>query len=172
MEIQDLDDINSDSDIENPTEYNEILDNLTLEYYPDPFNTIGQFIMTAISGAAISHLVRLKENKPISYRTDINIYFQYCKKSPDDNYINELVSRLNLDINEIEDSQRLNMILDQINNISINIMDNFVELHVDLFNKHKSKSEEDFNMDLFNADILKNLIPMIKYSLISNIKTK
>ena len=44
-----------------------------------------------------------------------------------------------------------------------------IESNVDIFNKHKSKSENEFNMDLFNADILKNLIPMIKYSLISNI---
>ena len=34
--LENLIDIDSDSDIENPTEYNEMLDKLSLAYYPDP----------------------------------------------------------------------------------------------------------------------------------------
>ena len=166
MEIQNLVDIDSDSDIENPTEYNEMFDKLTLDSFPDPFNTIGQFILTAISGASISHLIKLKENKPISYIRDIEIYFQYCKNSPDDNYINDLILRLNTDMT------RLNIILDKIKDITIDIMARFIDSNIEIFNKHKSKSDNEFNMDLFNADILKNLIPLIKYSSISNIISK
>jgi len=169
MNIDNLVDIDSDSDIENPTDYNEMFDKLSLEYYPEPFDTMGQIIMTAITGASISYLIKLKENKPITYITDIETYFKYCKNSPDDNYVNEILSKFNLtDTNNI----KFSIIMDNIKDISINLMKTFIDNNIDLFDKHKSKSEKDFNIDLFNADIIKILIPMIKYSLISDIKSK
>ena len=165
-DLTNLIDIDSDSDIENPTEHNEFFDKLTLDSFPDPYNTIGQFIMTAISGASISHLIKLNENKPATYVADIEIYFQYCKNSHDDNYINDLISRLTID------KSKLNITMDKIKDITIDIMARFIDSNIEIFNKHRSKSDNEFNMDLFNADILKNLIPLIKYSLISNIISK
>ena len=67
--MENLEDIDTDSDIENPTDYNELFDRLSLDAYPEPFDTIGQLILTAITGASIAHLVKLKENENnISYR--------------------------------------------------------------------------------------------------------
>ncbi len=165
MDIQNLIEIDSDSDIENPTQYNDIMDKLTLEYFPDPFNTIGQFIMTAISGASISCLIKLRENKLISFTTDIESYFQYCKKTEDDNYINDLIKKLKLDNN----NSKLDLILNKITDISNNIMKDLYNSHSDIFDKHKNIPESDFNIDIFNVDIIKVMIPLIKYSLISNI---
>jgi len=169
IRLNNLLDIDSDSDIENPTEHNELLDKLTLECYPDPFNTIGQFIMSAINGASVSYLIKLKESKQTDYISDINIYFRYCKNSPDDSYIQELSSKLKLNTVDNSDNIRLHLIIDQINKISIDLMVNFIKLNKDLFEEYRLLSNAEFDIDIFNANLLKRLIPMIKYSLISNI---
>ena len=170
--LENLIDIDSDSDIENPTEYNEMLDKLSLAYYPDPYNTFGQLIMSAISGSAMIYLTKLKTNKPTSFETDIKAYFTYCKNSPDDNYIIEISNQLKIDLSDINQKHKLISILDQISIITIDIMTEFIKMNSDLFELYRSKSEEEFNIDAFSADIIKILIPMIKYSLLSNIKTK
>ena len=41
--------------------------------------------------------------------------------------------------------------------------------HSEIFDKHKNIPESEFNIDLFNVDLIKIMIPLIKYSLISNI---
>jgi hypothetical protein len=165
-DLTNLIDIDSDSDIENPTEYNEMFDKLSLVYYPDPYNTFGQIIMSAISGASISYIVKLQTNKPTNFESDINAYFLYCKNTSEDDYICEIMSQLKLN------TDQLVLILDQLQTITINIMRNLIDSNTDLFNRSIAQSASDFNIDLFSADILKLLIPMIKYSLLSNIKTK
>lgn len=169
MEIEELSDIDSDSDIENPSQFNELFDNHLLESFPEPFNIIGQFIMTTINGAAMSYLIKLKNNKSPTYILDIKAYIKYCKNSIDDSYILELSSKLNLNLDDTNDKQKYNKILDNIEIISINIMCDFLNLHTNLFNKYLLIANNDLNVDTFNADIVKNLIPMIKYNLISNV---
>ena len=165
-DLTNLVDIDSDSDIESPTEYNEMFDKLSLVYYPDPFNTFGQIIMSAISGASVSYIIKLQTNNVVNYETDLIAYFTYCKNSPEDNYICEITEKLKLN------NEQLVLILNQLQTISINIMTKLIEINSELFESYMNRSPEDFNIDMFNADILKHLIPMIKYSLLSNIKTK
>jgi hypothetical protein len=170
--LENLIDIDSDSDIENPTEYNKMFDKLSLAYYPDPYNTFGQLIMSAIGGSSMIYLTKLKANKPTSYETDIEAYFTYCKNSPDDNYIIEITNQLKIDLSDTNQKHKLVLILDQLKIITVNIMTEFVRVNSDLFEFYRSKSDEDFKIDTFSADIIKVLLPMIKYSLLSDIKTK
>lgn len=165
-DLTNLIDIDSDSDIENPTEYNEMFDKLSLVCYPDPYNTFGQIIMSAISGASISYIIKLQNGKIADFESDINTYFIYCKNTTEDDYINEITNQLKLN------NEQLVLILDQLQLITTNIMKNLIESNTDLFDSYRLISNDDFNIDTFSADILKLLIPMIKYSLLSNIKTK
>ena len=67
----------SDSDSDSDKEYisdsiintNSInlLDKLELEYFPEPFNTIGQILLSAISGASVAYIMNLRSNKYHSY---------------------------------------------------------------------------------------------------------
>ena len=105
----------------------------------------------------------------INYIDDIKLYIDYCKNTNTDDYINEIAISLELDI--IKDKEELNKILDDIQKVSINIFNNFVN-KTDIINYHLNKFDDDFNIDSFNANVLRTLIPMIKYSMISHIKTK
>lgn len=171
MDIENIIELSdSDSDIENPTNYNEYLDNLTLESFPEPFNIIGQFILSTLTGTLHNYLIKLKANNVVNYIEDLKLYFNYCKNTTNDDYIKEIATYLKLDI--IQDKEELEKILEKIETITINIFSNFIEIKNDIINHYLCLLDNDFNIDNFNATIIKNIIPMLKYSTISNIKTK
>ena len=161
MEIENLPDIDSDNG--SPSEFNDYLDNKTLEYFPEPFSTIAQFILSTISGIMTSYIEKQRANKSINYIENINTYFNYCRTTDCDNYIIEIADNLKLDIKD--DKEILNKILDDIENITTNIFNVFINTKLD----NIYKSEDNFDIDTFNINVLKNLIPMIKYSMISHI---
>lgn len=169
MEIENIIELtDSDSEID-PTNYNEYLDNLTLESFPEPYNIIGQFILSTLTGTLNIYLIKIKANQDIDYIKNLKLYFTYCKNTTTDYYINEIITNLKLNI--IQDKNIIDEIFDKIELVAINILSNFIETKCDIIN-HYLLENNDLNIDNLNVFIIKNIIPMLKYSMISNIKTK
>lgn len=166
-----LEDIDTDSSIENPSEHNELFDKYTLETFPEPYNSIGQFIMSTISGVAVTYLNKLNNKKEVSYEKDINTYINYCANSPTDNYMEELSLKLHLNLNTESDNNIFKNILCQIKTICINIFNQIITQHYNIFTNYTELNSQEL-IDTFTKDLLIVLIPMIKYSLISNVITK
>ena len=145
-----LSDIDSDEDIE-------------LKDFPEPYNTLGQFIMTAIVGAIVHYIVTFRNKKDIDnkeYHKYINKYFNYCKNSNDDLYINEINSiLLKYDCNFLD-------FVDKINNTAILIADDLM-----LFNDSYSRYTNTDNIDIesLNSEIAQNIISVLDLNVLKKI---
>jgi len=161
----------SDSDVSDDDNLNydfktdsKLLDELDLQYYPEPYNTLGQFMVTAISGAASSYILLSRAKINRKYVDHLNAYFSYCKKAESDEYIESILTALKLDRSNEEDHIKFEIILDKINNVCNQLMDELIESTVDKYSKYILASDEDFSIESFNADILRDIISLIKFS--------
>jgi hypothetical protein len=161
----DLNKINSDDMIY----HINILDNLELKYYPEPYNTIGQLIMSVIIGASTVYILNLRLQKIHSYHKYLDSYFDYCTNIKTDDYINNLITTLRINILDDIDTQKLIIILSKINIITKQIMDELVKLKTDIFLEYTLKSEEEFKIESFNVKIIADLIKLIKFSKLINL---
>ena len=181
LEIFDFSDSETDSDnITNLIDLNKInsddmiyhiniLDNLELKYYPEPYNTIGQLIMSVIIGASTVYILNLRLQKIHSYYKYLDSYFDYCANIKTDDYINNLIITLQINILDDIDTQKLIIILSKINIITKQIMDELVKLKTDIFLEYTLKSEEEFKIESFNVEIITDLIKLIKFSKLINL---
>jgi hypothetical protein len=164
-----LSDTESDHGSNTNFDYNvDILDDLELKYYPEPYNTIGQFILSAISGALSSYILSSRAKKNQSYKYHMDSYFLYCKKIKDDEYIDSLLDILKLDKTNDKDNSRFKIILDNINIMCNQLMDELII--TDKYKKYLSVSNEDFSIESFNSDIIKDIIDLIKFNKLVDLK--
>ena len=167
---------NSDDD-DNTLNYDiktnsELLDKLDLKYYPEPYNTLGQFMVSAISGATCSYILasRAKNIKP--YNEYLKAYFSYCKKIESDDYVESILTVLKLDRSNTEDNIKFEIILERILNVCNKLMDKLMESFTEKSEKYEKYilcSDEDFSIDSFNLDTIKDIIGLIKFSEIAEL---
>jgi hypothetical protein len=166
----------SDSDISDDEKLNydiktdtNLLDKLELQYYPEPYNTLGQFIVSAISGTTSSYILSSRAKNNRSYDEHLNAYFSYCKKVEADDYVDSIYSELKLNKNSEEDNIKFAIILDRINNICKQLMDELISSTTEKYAKYILASDEEFSIESFNADVIKDIIGLIKFSKIVNL---
>lgn len=144
-----LSDSNSDIDFE-------------LKDFPEPYNTLGQFIMSTVVGALTNYIMVLRNNKIIDvkeYHNYINKYFNYCKIVNDDDYINQIFKLLPTDNNDY---------IDKICETTIIVADNVMLIH-DNYSNYVSLNDKDFNIELLNIDIANHVISILDLNVLKEI---
>ncbi len=144
-----LSDSNSDIDFE-------------LKDFPEPYNTLGQFIMSTVVGALTNYIMVLRNNKIIDvkeYHNYINKYFNYCKIINDDDYINQIFKLLPTDNNDY---------IDKICETTIIVADNVMLIH-DNYSNYVSLNDKDFNIELLNIDIANHVISILDLNVLKEI---
>jgi hypothetical protein len=166
----------SDSDVSDDENINydfktdsSLLDKLELQYYPEPFNTLGQFMVSAISGAASSYILSSRAQINRSHKDHLNAYFAYCKKIDTDDYVDSIYLALKLDKNSDEDKVKFEIVLERINNVCEQIMNELIQSTTEKYAKYILASNEDFSIESFNADVIKDVIGLIKFSKIADL---
>jgi hypothetical protein len=153
----------------------ELLDKLDLKYFPEPYNTLGQFMVSAISGATCSYILasRAKNIKP--HNEYLKAYFSYCKKIESDDYVESILTALKLDRSNTEDNIKFEIILERILNVCNKLMNELMESFTEKseksekYEKYILCSDEDFSIDSFNLDVIKDIIGLIKFSEIADL---
>ena len=137
---------------------------LKLKDFPEPYNSLGQFIVSTITGAIANYIIIFKNKQNIDYKayhSYINKYFNYCKNTTDDLYINEINSHLlKYDCNLLD-------IIDQLNATTIYIADDLM-----LFNNSYSdyiNTKDDINLELLNSEIAENIISILDLYILKRI---
>lgn len=146
-----------------------LLDKLDLKYYPEPYNSLGQFMVSAISGATCSYILasRAKNIKP--HNEYLKAYFSYCKKIEADDYVESILTALKLDRSNTEDNIKFEIILESVLNVCNKLMDELIESFTEKYEKYILCSDEDFSIDSFNLDVIKDIIGLIKFSEIADL---
>ena len=166
---------NSDSDSDNQENYNfnhnlksnlEMFDKLDLRYYPEPFNTLGQFLMSAIVGTITAYIFNMRANKNFVLEKSLEAYFDYCKNVKSDNYINELTTNLKLDTSNTEHIIKLNIILEKLKALSFDIINNLLISNEKKYTTYIELSNTDFNIETLNADMFIDLKQLINLSIL------
>lgn len=147
----------------------DLLNKLELRYFPEPYDTIGQFILSSIVGACTSYIMNLRANKSVDYSKFINAYYKYCKTVLNDDYINEIKKNLSIDASKTEDNNKFEQILDKTSDTAKELMSKLIDINGPLFDKFKDQSNETFSVESFNSAIIKELIPLIKFEKIINL---
>lgn len=145
-----LSDSAEDSETSFDQETIEVLDKLELKYFPEPYNTIGQFILSSIVGVSTVYIMKLRAHKSVKQSELLDLYFNYCRDVKNDNYILEL--RKNVD--------NFTIVLEKIKNIVNKITTQLS----DKFSSYVTIPDDKFSVESFNADIMKNVIQLIKFS--------
>ena len=171
-------DSDSDSNLDNENSLNnikshsEILDQLELQYFPEPYLSLAQFIISSIIGASTTFVVKNKKMNKLSelgeqftYGEYLNIYYKYCNKTTTDDYVNELLTKLKI----TNDKDKITSILNKSNIYAKEIMDLILEQNLDLFNKYISYSETEFNIEKLGLELTQYLVPKIKFAKLSQI---
>ena len=144
----------------------DLLDSLQLQYFPEPYNSVGQFLLSAIVGACTSYLARTKDNLIKSQNelyTYLDTYTDYCKNVSNDEYINQLYLSMKLDPNTESDKIKINKILDNTKSYANQLLSELVNKISNTHTFNKTTSDE-INMQELNQELTNNLIPMIKFS--------
>ena len=144
----------------------DLLDSLQLQYFPEPYNSIGQFLISAIIGSCTSYLARTKDNLIKSQNelyTYLDTYTDYCKNVSNDEYINQLYLSLKLDPNNESEKIKINKILDNTKSYANQLLTELVKKILNTHTFIKTASDE-IDMQELNQELTNNLIPMIKFS--------
>ena len=140
-------DISDDETTKNDLKINsDLLDKLELKYYPEPYNTIGQFMISAISGTAISYILSIRAKKIHPYIKHLNTYFDYCKNTETDDYIDSLLIVLKLDKSNNEDKKRFIDVFNRINILCCEIMEELIKSTKESYQKYILISDKEFSM--------------------------
>lgn len=161
FELSDTDDENED-EFKNLIEENKyILDEMEFKYYPEPYNFLGEFIVSAIVGSYTTYLMNIKNNRIVKeqeYHKYLDVYFKYCKNTKNDDYITNLCTHLKMETTD----NKYQSILDKSNKLCKRIMDVIVESKIsDKF--VDMEISDKFNLELFNL-----IAPFVKFSDINN----
>jgi len=160
---------NSDSDSDNyqcielVKQNIKIFDNLDLKYFPEPYNSLGQFILSSISGTIITYIVKKRSKQNISeneYIKYLDMYYTYCNSvTTVDNYLNDILKKFNYDES---DSEQINLFLLNASVYAKEIITLFFNDHSNIYNNFVLISDDDFSIDNLNIEIVKIIIPYIK----------
>lgn len=145
-----MSDFSEDSETSLDQESIETLDKLELKYYPEPYNTIGQFILSSIVGASTVYVMKLRSNKVVEQSKLLDLYFDYCQNVKNDNYILELSKNVD----------NFKAILNKTKNVANKII---MQIS-DKIAYYVTIPDDIFSVESFNADIMKNVIQLIKFS--------
>lgn len=132
--------------------YNEenisTLDNLDLKYYPEPYNTIAQYILSSVVGSYMAYLNNPKKvvDDMLKFKL-VDNYFKYCQNVESDEYLNEIFNSLNLS----DDNKN-------------SILDRCKDLAYEIINKIKYDNLNDDNLESINIKLIQEAISIIKFS--------
>lgn len=131
--------IDSSSDIDD-----DILNNLELQYYPEPYKSLGSFILSAIVGIMSSYILN---NQNLDKITDL--YYKYCKNTENDNYIDEIIRRIGLENN-----------LDKIEKL-LNESKKLTNTYTDILKNNDYKNLE---LEKLNLKLIEDTLKIMKYN--------
>lgn len=179
-----LSDSESDSDGESFNDIaksnSELLDKLELQYFPEPYLSLGQFILSSIVGASVAFIVKSRSNININssaFNDYLDIYYKYCGNSAvSDDYLNELLLKFNFinceqldETKQKETNDKINLLLIKSNNYAKEIASAFFTEYTDILNTNLNLTDSEFNVEQLNIKLVKKIIPMIKFSKLSQI---
>ena len=175
QQLFDMSENDTDSDISNEINnefesHIEYLNKLELKYYPEPYNSLGQFILSSIVGSTTSYILSLRTTKSqtINYHTYLDSYNKYCKNAHNDEYLKNLKQILKID-DQTESSLKFSLLMDNINKTSKEIMDNFIQIKFDSYIKYLEESVDTFSLEKLNSNIIFDVLPLIKFSTLYNL---
>jgi hypothetical protein len=149
----------------------ELLDKLELQYFPEPYNSLGQFILSSVVGASIAYIVKNRSSnftKVTEYNDFLDMYYKYCiNTNTSDNYLDDLILKLNLSL--LNDNDKISQLLLKSNLYAKDIASNFFENNISILNESLSLPNEEFNIETLNVSLMKKLVPIIKFSKLSEI---
>jgi len=124
------------------------LDNLDLKYYPEPYCTMAQYILSSVVGSYMAYLNHPnKEDDDMLKLKLVDNYFKYCQNVDTDEYLNGLFNTLNLsDENKIV------------------ILDRCKDLVYELINNIKYNNINNDNLESINIKVIQEAISIIKFS--------
>ena len=169
-ELNDFELSDTESDSDDEVELNQsninLLNNLELRYFPEPYNSIGQFLVSAIIGVCSSFLMRTKDNLVKDNNeifTCFDTYINYCKNVKNDEYINQIYKVLKLDPDTEDDQHKMEIIFNNIKQYANQLLVELIK--TDILNNTKYTNQIDnTNMEQFNQDLTNDIIPLIKFS--------
>lgn len=146
-------------DIQSIKDNIKLFNNTELSKFPEPFNTIAQFIISSLVGVSISYI---QAKKASIYDIMVDTYFKYCKNAIDDKYINDIASILKLDRTKKDDLIKFNILLDKISIMTKDKMKYLVDNDFDKYDKFMNEIARNLDIDKLNAQLFKDIIPLIK----------
>ena len=177
MDLNNFNLSDSDSDSDNEANLNlaklnsELLDKLELQYFPEPYLALGQFILSSIVGASVAFIVKSRSNNTINslaFNGYLDIYYKYCNNSSSsDDYLNELLVKFNF--TDDQQNEKITELLTKSNEYAKELASAFFTEHIDILNHNLNLSGEEFNIEQLNVELVKKIVPMIKFSKLSQI---
>jgi hypothetical protein len=168
------DDIFNDFDNDEEANINEIFkdpkicDTLEIDDFPEPYKTIGYFMLSALSGATVAYIMNARNTsndkvKKVTPNEYFDIYFKYCSGVKNDDYINEIAKKLKFDLSIDDDAHNFTTILSKLNESSKMLMDEIVENKYDTYKiKYINIPESDFLIEKVSDEIGKDLYLYVK----------
>ena len=132
--------------------YNEsnisTLDNLDLKYYPEPYGTLAQYILSSIIGSYMVYLKHPRKEDDNTLKNKlVDNYFKYCQNVDSDEYLNKIFNLLDLS-----------------NDNKIVILNRCKSLANELINRITYENTNNDSLELVNIKLIKETITMIKFS--------
>lgn len=194
-QLNDLEKFNlsdSDSESDNETsqnllnEHKDFFDNLQLQYFPEPYNSIGQFVLSATVGVLMMYINKSRSNLNnsacnvgtgdagvLSYNEYLDTYFTYCNNTTNDSYLNELLEKINLIEYDLvsngkpestENREKILKLLDGLKKYSKEIVEKLFENNVDKLNEFITMDDNDFKLDSVSVVLIQLFVPLIKFA--------
>ena len=135
------------SNIINESDDDSDSDIFDLNHYPEEYQILSEFVLSTLTGGLNAYVINKKTTHYDEYYDN---YFKYCKTVENDSYITEFKENLNIDNDKF----------DKINILTKKIMDKFILNNKQLINKYI----DDFNIESFNADIIRELLLLIHFN--------
>lgn len=132
-------DIDSSSDIDD-----DILEKLELQYYPEPYKSLGSFILSAVVGIMTSYILNKQDLEKIT-----DLYYTYCKNTENDNYLDEIIKKIGLE-NNLDKIEKLLNESKKLTNIYINIL--------------KNNNYKNLEIEKLNIKLIEDTLKLIKYN--------
>ena len=188
----------SDTDIEiNDNSTNQIFDKydvneynkLSLKYFPQPYAALGQFIMSSLVGVLITNImnrqIKSMSDENVSTKnliefeiqneiqneiqseifTNLDKYYSYCASATDDLYLLEL-----LKIIESSEQTDISTKLTKSNVLAKQIIGKLIDSSSDYsMYVNQMSNLNDMNFELINENLVKFIIPLIKFEDLYNI---
>jgi hypothetical protein len=185
-QLNDLENFNlsdSDSDSDNElnqnllNEHKDFFDNLQLQYFPEPYNSVGQFVLSATVGVLMMYINKSRNNVDntgvLSYNEYLDTYFTYCNNTSSDSYLNELLEKINLiDYNSLKEGNsesieyrnKILKLLDSLKKYSKEIVGQLFENNIDTLNEYIAMPDSEFKLDSVSVTLIQLLVPLIKFT--------